>query len=103
MPSWPFAALDSVDALRIFGNGGPIVERQHDQIVTFLSCTPSDTAEADPNWIPTQPIVLEGVAKGGEYLVYRFINKFTIRMIDGILVRNQNGHHFKTSQTGLER
>ena len=38
-----------------------------------------------------------------EALVYRFINKFTIRMIDGILVRNQNGHHFKTSQTGLER
>ena len=36
-------------------------------------------------------------------LVYRFINTFTIVMIDGILVRNQNGHNFKTSKTGLER
>ena len=36
-------------------------------------------------------------------LVYRFINTFTTIMIDGILVRNQNGHHFKTSKTGLER
>ena len=36
-------------------------------------------------------------------LVYRFNNTFTSIMIDGILVRNQNGHHFKTSQTGLER
>ena len=33
--------LDSVDALRIFGNGGPIIEPRHDPVVTFLSCTPA--------------------------------------------------------------
>ena len=45
IPSWPFVALDSVDALRIFGNGGPITEPQHDPVVTFLSCT---RAQAPP-------------------------------------------------------
>ena len=35
IPSWPFVALDSVDALRIFGNGGPITGRSMTQSSLF--------------------------------------------------------------------